>query len=75
MKQINNPFVQVYSIVDGIVRVFLTANDVKINSYLTEKKMAEYCEESYISKVNSHAYTIGKKNYVNSNFCSICSTV
>lgn len=46
-------FSQVYSVIDGIVRVFIMANGVSINDYLIEQKVAEHCEESYMSKVNT----------------------
>lgn len=44
---------EVYSVLNGIVRVFLRANGETINRYLINENLAEHCEESYLSKVFS----------------------
>lgn len=43
---------QVYSVVNGIVNVFIEAFHQNINDILIEKGYGEYCEENYLSKVS-----------------------
>lgn len=42
---------QIYSVINGVVRVYVTVEGVNINKYLMDQSIAEYCDESWMSKV------------------------
>ncbi|XP_031628409.1 probable ATP-dependent RNA helicase spindle-E [Contarinia nasturtii] len=59
---------EIFSIVNGIVRVFLRANGVDINKYLLDNNVAEHCEESYMSKFDHTERDIGRNDKKGRNY-------
>lgn len=43
--------IQVFSVLNGIVRVILYSGEENINKFLIENRIADHSEESYMSKV------------------------
>ena len=51
-KLINFPPFQIYSVVNGVVSVFIWMNDSNFNDYLIKEGLGEFCEENFLSKVS-----------------------